>query len=228
MSAVGTRKRTRAATPKDWFDEATTEHEMTVLHDDGVYRHLKFARPGTNIWRFDLVTWPGHLAVSGDLSSYTFSRLHDMLEFFAGDRGINPHYWAEKVIAGRERTMEYSPELARRHVIEQFWEDRLQRDEPNAPLWRAIRKEVLPYLDNEADARVALRDFEYRAPEPPRTQSVDLRPEQIRRIRRHHADYQFGDAWEWDLTDYDPQFILICHAIVWGIAKYRETKAAQA
>lgn len=31
---------------KEHFDQATIEHEMTVLHDDGLYRHLRFAKPG--------------------------------------------------------------------------------------------------------------------------------------------------------------------------------------
>jgi len=216
---------TRTATPKEMFDRETSEHEMEILHDDGVYRHLKFAKPGTNIWRFDLVTWPGHLAVSGDLSSYTFNRLYDMFEFFGGDREINPHYWAEKVVAGRERTMEYSPELAQRHVIERFWEDRLQRDEPNGPLWRAIREEVIEYLEDENEARRAINDFTYRIPEPSREKGVDFRPERIRKYRDHRVDYQFTDAWEWALRDYDGQFILICHAIAWGIQQYRAAKA---
>ncbi|MDV6267045.1 hypothetical protein [Rhodococcus globerulus] len=207
---------------KAMFDAETTEHELTILHDDGLYRHVKCAAPGTNIWRFDLVTWPGHLAVSGDLGSYTFSRLPDMFEFFEGDRGINPSYWAQKVVAGKERTTEYSPDLARQHVIERFWEDRLQRDEPNAPLWRAIRQEVISRLgDDEREAHDAICNFEYRAPRPSVGKSLDFRPE---RISRRHADYRFTDAWEWDLRDHDSQFILICHAIVWGIAKYRAAK----
>lgn len=222
MSALGIKKRDLEAEAKGWFDKMTTEHELTVLHDDGVYRHLKFAAQGTSIWRFDLVTWPGHLAVSGDLSSYTFSRTHDMLQFFEIGRGINPHYWSEKVIAGQDRVREYSPEVARQFVIEQFWEDRMQRDEPNAPLWRAIREDVLPNLHNEDEARIALHNFEYREPEPPRTHSVDFKPEQI---RRRSATYDFSNSWEWDIRDYHPQFLLICHAIVWGIAKYRAAKA---
>ncbi|GAB6925863.1 hypothetical protein AAC389_15790 [Rhodococcus qingshengii] len=222
MSALGIKKRDPEAEAKGWFDKMTTEHELTVLHDDGVYRHLKFAAPGTNIWRFDLVTWPGHLAVSGDLSSYTFSRTYDMLQFFEIGRGINPHYWSGKVIAGQDRVREYSPEVARQFVIEQFWEDRMQRDEPNAPLWRAIREDILPNLHNEDEARIALHNFEYREPQPPRTHSVDFKPEQI---RRHSATYDFSNSWEWDIRDYHPQFLLICHAIVWGIAKYRAAKA---
>lgn len=208
---------------KAQFDAEVTEHQMTVLHDDGLYRHIKFARPDTNCWRFDLVTWPGHLAISGDLQSYTFARLPDMFDFFDEPR-INPHYWAQKVVAGRERTMEYSPELARQLVVEHFMEARHYRDEPNLPLWQAIRQQVLSRLDeDEREARDAIDGFAYYLPDTPRKKSEDFKPEVIRRrsIVRH-ANFQFDDAWEWDLRDYDHHFLLICHAIRWGISKYKQ------
>ncbi|WP_213573307.1 hypothetical protein [Rhodococcus sp. USK13] len=211
------------------FEAEVTEHQMTVLHDEGLYRHIKFARPGSNMWRFDLVTWPGHLAISGDLQSYTFSRLPDMFEFFDGRR-INPSYWAEKVVAGRERTMEYSPERARQLVVEHFMESRHQRDEPNLPLWQAIRSEVLSRLDEgEHEAHRAISDFAYYLPETPRKKSEDFKPEPIvRRALSRRANFEFSDSWEWDLRDFDHHFLLICHAIQWGIAKYRAEVTARA
>jgi hypothetical protein len=215
---------------KAQFEAETTEHVMTVLHDDGVYRHIKFARPDTNIWRFDLVTWPGHLAISGDLQSYTFHRLYDMFEFFGGGRNINPDYWSEKVVAGRERTMEYSPERARQLVIEHFMEARHQRDEPNLPLWQAIREEVLSRLDeDEQEAHRAIGDFAYYLPDTPRIRSEDFKPEVIiRRALNRRVNFEVSDSWEWDLRDFDHHFLLICHAIQWGIAKYRAEVTARA
>lgn len=59
-------------------------HEMHVLHDDGLYRHIRFKRPGTLMYHFDLITWPGVLAVNGDMGSYMFSRVTDMFTFFTG------------------------------------------------------------------------------------------------------------------------------------------------
>lgn len=91
----------------------TAMHKMTVHMDNGVYRHLQFSTPGTNCYRYDLVTWPGYLSVTGDMGTWTFSRLHDMFEFFGGELGINTGYWAEKLEAGaggrgsREICMEY-------------------------------------------------------------------------------------------------------------------------
>lgn len=95
------------------FEEATHGQEMEILHDDGLYRHLRFKAPGTWIYGYDLVTWPGYLAINGDLvSGYTFSRLPDMLRFFASGPDINPEYWSEKITnhAARAATREYEEE----------------------------------------------------------------------------------------------------------------------
>ncbi|URN11302.1 hypothetical protein LUW77_03145 [Streptomyces radiopugnans] len=101
---------------------------MTVLHNDGLYRHLRFMSPRTSEFRFELVTWPGSLTIRGDYGDpHTFSRLDDMFQFFRADRrrGINPHYWAEKLgrDGGRRSVKSYSEELLRQLVVERFVED---------------------------------------------------------------------------------------------------------
>lgn len=100
---------------EECFPRDTSKHEMTVLHDDGLYRHLRFARPGTNNMSFNIVTWPGYLAYSGDMGDYMFTRLTDMFDFFRGDR-INPGYWGEKLVAGEAK--KYSPEVAAAWIAE--------------------------------------------------------------------------------------------------------------
>jgi hypothetical protein len=90
----------QVAKSRERFEQETAEHEMTVLRDDGLYRHLRFQRPGTSIYWFDLVTWPGRLVICGDCGDLMFSRLRDMFEFFGPDSsrggfedarwGINP------------------------------------------------------------------------------------------------------------------------------------------
>src|ERR1035438_10338294 len=58
------------------------EHAMAVMQDNGVYRHLRFRKPGSsNMW-FDLITWPGSLVISGDMGTWAFSRVEDMFAFF--------------------------------------------------------------------------------------------------------------------------------------------------
>jgi hypothetical protein len=88
---------------------------MKVHRDDGIYRHLKFSRNGSNSYRFDLVTWPGYLSVTGDMGTWTFGRIADMFDFhgqpFRAARKflINPGYWSEKFEAGAGRGRRESP-----------------------------------------------------------------------------------------------------------------------
>jgi hypothetical protein len=51
----------------DAFARNVANHIKNVLHDDGLYRHLRFARPDRSASWFDIVTWPGSLAVRGDM-----------------------------------------------------------------------------------------------------------------------------------------------------------------
>lgn len=216
--------------PEEMLEVSTREHQMTVLRDDGLYRHIRFAKPGTSIWRFDLVTWPGHLVITGDLEDFHFARIPDMFEFFRSPVGyINEHYWSEK-LCGPQRSMSYSPELFRKYVFEYFWENRDYYEPPSqrrvdntrslfgdrpastidseasyrskTELWRAIREELLRYADDydETAAHMALQDF-------------------------RHGTFDFTDTYEWELKDYDFHFRLSLHAIVWGINRYDAAKA---
>jgi hypothetical protein len=96
------------------FLRETCKHEMTVLRDDGLYRHLRFQEPGSGFYWYDLITWPGRLVVCGDAGDWMFSRTSDMFLFFESQHGgINPHYWGEKLRGakpGREGARKYSEE----------------------------------------------------------------------------------------------------------------------
>lgn len=70
------------------FAREMAGHEMTVLHDDGLYRHLRFTSNlrGHGEYWFYLITWPGCLTIRGDYgNAYTFTREPDMLPFFRDD-----------------------------------------------------------------------------------------------------------------------------------------------
>lgn len=47
------------------FLKDVAKHKMEILHDAGVYRHMRFMRPGTICEHFEIVTYPGHLVYSG-------------------------------------------------------------------------------------------------------------------------------------------------------------------
>ncbi|MEU9515867.1 hypothetical protein [Micromonospora sp. NPDC048169] len=179
------------------------KHEMNVLHDDGLYRHIQFGVRGAVGW-FELATWPGRLAITGDIGGWVFGRVgDDLFDFFARQDGaINPHYWAEKIVAGGP-TEEFSADLFISNAVEYFWSRRDQYQGEMRDLFREIRLDVLDYDEDEAAARNGLETFRYTP-------------------KNGGRDFIFRDSWEWNLTDLSVHYLRACHAIVWGINRYRQ------
>lgn len=189
------------------FAKDITEHEMIVLHDDGLYRHIRFKRPGTMMYHFDLVTWPGYLSISGDMGAFTFRRLEDMFEFFNEPR-VNVGYWAEKVVAdsGLRR---HSEEKFTAIVTKQFTDAKKNNsggheDDHWDHIWMRLEEEVLAEAHSEGTAIQAVYDWNGGA--------GDILGFEI------YLDY------DWDTTDYTYQFLWCLHAIQWGVAKYRRER----
>ncbi len=193
------------------FTRETKHHKLEVLHDDGLYRHLRFmslpdGKPKYSAYWFDLITVPGALIFRGDGESFVFARVEDMFEFFRSnpDRTtmrISPDHWAEKLTSDRDRVKAYSREKFEQHVAEA-----LKDAEENWPgvtaEWKSETEDSIDYdLDYEDGAREALRDFSYMA-------------------AGHDSTFRFEDTYEWDLRDFDWWYLWACHAIVFGIAQY--------
>ena len=94
------------------FLEQTKNHQLTVIQDQGLYRHLRMHDPEQgSIWSWNIVTWPGFLATAGDIADgFMFSRVEDMIAFFNvshrdyysdGAPSIDFGYWAQKLRGGR-------------------------------------------------------------------------------------------------------------------------------
>jgi hypothetical protein len=198
-------------------------HEMHVLLDNGVYRHIRFKRPGTGCMHFDLITYPGHLVYSGDMGCYVFSRLEDMFQFFRTDRehlhrgeklAINLGYWSEKLRAvdgGRHNpgAMEFSEDKFRRVINEYrigWMRDNRYRMGKDArrELWEAVDWCVLDKIDG--DGRVA----------------VNAAYEFSERIGGR--SFQFDDLFEHNFEQFRYHFIWCCYALAWGVQKYDEAK----
>jgi hypothetical protein len=203
------------------FLKDVAKHQMRVLLDQGIYRHLRFksTEHGFNQW-FDIVTWPGYLAYSGDMGCYVFARLEDMFEFFRhsprpGEEGlfINVDYWAEKLEAvdrcgrGSCDAEEYSEEKFIQHVNEavQDWINEYDLSPAEqTELRNEIEEQVLSASnDGEHEAHRALRDF-------------------TEKIGEH--EFEFHDSWEWDLREYSLRFVWCCYALVWAIQQYDQAK----
>lgn len=199
------------------FLEDVAQHHMKVLLDNGIYRHLRFASTGEHSWNqwFEIVTWPGRLAYSGDMGTFVFARLEDMFAFFRGrpsdHKGlyINLGYWAEKLEAvdrcgGRPSgAMQFSEELFRKRVKDEVKSIinsySLTRMEAKA-VHDAVYDEVLSAADGgEHEAYRALHDF-----------SVTIADHKI----------EFHDTWEWNIQEYTGRFIWCCYALAWAIQQY--------
>ena len=177
------------------------KHQLEIVQDSDIYRHIKLATPGTVVMRFDLITWPGHLCYTGDMGTFVFSRTWDMFNFFRGSHP-NPSYWGEKVLAPDRHggILQYSADAFKARIKEYFenhtydWE----KDKKKAA-WLKIEKQVLPVADSG----------EYPAKEAASRFSV------------------FCDFWETDCTEYSFHFEWCCHAIPWAIAQYDKCKELQ-
>lgn len=206
---------------QEQFLRDVAQHEMTVLHESGVYRHVRFGKPGTICMSFNLITYPGHLVYSGDMGNFVFERLHDMFEFFRKepgtdlDRYIDRRYWAEKIEASdRDGVEEFSDELFQYHVLRDLkqWL-RGHRDETTKEerreLWEAVMDEVLGADGDSGGHRkqVAANDFHHKI--------------------RKGLEFWFQDFWDHRVTDYTPRFQWACLAIAWGIWQYDAAKSAQ-
>ncbi len=185
------------------FRREVRDHAMTVLLDAGLHRHLQFRKPGTSCCGFDIVTWPGYLAFSGDMGSFVFQRLPDMLQFFRrdtqdGELSINPAYWSEKLEAIDRCSghAQYSEAKFRQRIAE--W---LKDVEAKPELRAAVKADILDLdCSDERTVRERVDNFE-------------------------HAGFRFEDFWECRLDEYTPRFIWCCYALVWAIQQYDAAKA---
>ena len=188
------------------FLKDIAQHEMTVIADNGLNRHLRFKKPGTMFEHFDILTWPGYLCYSGDMGTFVFRRVPDMFSFFRAkptaseNLPINPGYWSEKLESiDRDGFEEYSSEkfVAAIHN----WLDEM---DATPELREAVEDDVLTYAEyGENRAVSAALEF------------------------AHDGDAVFTDFQETDLRVYTHRFLWCCYALVWGIRQYDEARALQ-
>lgn len=185
---------------------------MEIHQDDDLYRNLRFRKPDSWAYGFDITTWPGYLCFSGDMGCYVFARIPDMFAFFRdqphikGDKtlGINLGYWAEKVQAQDRATgiKEFSPEEFRKTINRIIYSGGWPK-----PVRDQVKDEVLSCTDDgEWWAKHAAYSFS---------------------AKHNDIRYDFQDFWEYgDCNIYTCRFVWCCYAIVWSIRQYDRHKAA--
>ncbi len=195
------------------FQKDTAKHEMTILQEEGAYRHIRFGEKGSSFYAISIATWPGYLAVTGDMGDFVFTRVRDMFEFFRGKDNINPGYWGEKLVAeprGSEYGKKWSEEAFKRDV-HNYLEGNLEpledlESEDEIETNKAIREEItesLKFITHKYEADDFIANFD-------------------------EHDFQFDSFYEYDCTEYTHQFLWICYAIVEVIKRYDAAKAEQA
>ena len=185
------------------------KHEMIIISDDGVARHLKFRTPGSSSYWFDLITWTGHLCITGDCGTFVFRRIEDMFEFFrmSEERSarsneklyINAGYWHEKVQAEeRPGGCDKFSEDRFKAAVKEYFNDYFEgcEDQKNkAECWSEVQSQILNLVDNEYEACRAVYEFEYNG-------------------------FTFQDFFEISVKEYTFYYIWCLYAIVWGIIQY--------
>ena len=65
------------------FQDNTASHQLGVAHVSVLYRHLRVGVPATRLWGWEIATWPGALAIHGDVvQPEIFTGASDMLADF--------------------------------------------------------------------------------------------------------------------------------------------------
>lgn len=184
-------------------------HELTILHDDGLHKHLLYRNPRSSEFWFTITTAPGTLTVHGDMGTYVFAREQDMIAWFLGGSWPgrpNVDYWAEKCVSagGRRGLKEYS-ETALRQRIEEALSSEVESEALTPDEEVALRREAREYLGGldlrNAYAQGELDDFRWRTLQP------------------------FTESWEWEPYEYTYQYVWTAHTLLAALLTYREQVA---
>lgn len=201
------------------------DHKMTIIKDEGLYRHITFRdRPGSSFYRFDLITWPGYLCITGDCETFVFERESDMFEFFYDPSrpfSINPYYWSEKVVSGRSGITEFSEDKFNAAVKADLiaWM-RYRRSEISKEDRRELYDEVVEQIINsDGDQSIKYNlisefVFEYKV--------VDSG------LGGDRKTFQFIDFFEHNTEEFTFHFIWALRAIAYGVHHYYESKKVAA
>ncbi|MFJ9378880.1 hypothetical protein [Streptomyces sp. NPDC101455] len=178
---------------------------MTVLRDEGMYRHLHFDFPRAS-WKWcEVLTWPGSLILNGGLGSWLFlatgEDLIEMLRPSASSQRVDPLYWEGKLAPGSGTARTYSPDRATAYIRETACG--LASDFPG--LAQDVDTDILDGrpatdLSTEGGLRAALAAFE----------------------ELHGCTYEglHFPVQSWDLERFDVWFLLSCVVLPWAVEQY--------
>jgi len=196
---------------RESFLKDVENHEMKILKDDGLYRHLRFQKPQTSIYFFDIITFPDGLVYRGDMGEFYFERIEDMLCFFRHPKGkleINIGYWGEKCQAQDVRGgMNEFDSSIWKETIKDYWEEYFEDK-----IYSEEAKEVWQELETIFHGDDAEWDYVSR----------------VNNFSVSHIETRFNlcDLWEslgsGKRATY--RFVWCCYAIAWAVIQYDNSK----
>lgn len=188
---------------KEYFLNDVKDHKLTIIKEDELYRHIRCSREESSTMFFDIITWPGNLAYTGDMGSFMFSRIKDMFTLFRNNElKINTDYWAEAVIAESiygNGIKEFSVNAFRENILD-YTKQHLELSEKEK-----IPEEVM----NELNCLLCAED-EWSCIEEMR----NFASEKI----------EFYDFWEYSSDRKTWHYVWCLYAIVWAISEYDKAK----
>lgn len=187
------------------FLQTVAAHQMTVLKDDGLYRHLRFQHPQHNITdAFELITIPDRLMLDGDHGTVVFSRLPDMFQFFRSEtlEQLPVDYWSEKIIAHWPyiNILTYDQRLAEDNIQKDF--DDWVAAHPLSAVDADIAQQELDNILYDCHDRDAL-------------------------FNHDGTEFECGYVFHIDRINFDvlhPSLRWCMYEIVWGIQQYDKAK----
>lgn len=202
----------RRACSHQRFRNDVRNHQMTIVRDDGLHRHLTFKQPGTFNRHFHITTWPGYLCISGDMDCYVFSRLPDMFDFHRLPAGRDPdfEYWAEKVQAQEKHSDIYSYSEGHFEEAIRYWFrcQNFSSFRHARGVWEDLQECLLGHdFVNAQDAMTHACNWSRR---------ID------------GTTYRMEEFWEHRIEEVGFGFVWACYAIAWAVRQYDRAKAGNA
>lgn len=210
---------------KESFLNDVAEHVVEVIRDEGVYRHIRFRKPGTMCFHFDLITWPGYLCYTDDMGTYVFKRLEDMFQFFRTkpykDRDpldqIDQRYWAEKLEATNKHGghLEFDNKAFRREITEQrrklfveHGKDMSYMDRQE--FWSSLEDAKNCADEGEHQTFSVVQDWSF----------IYYRPHPRFHSSKQDVRIQLSTDEFPSCKTYTYHFLWCCYALAWGIKQY--------
>lgn len=216
---------------KSVFDKIKDGIKLSFLSESETVKYIAFIKEEKPL--FNLMLFPGYLAITSCNYNgvFVFKKDVNFIDFFLHSNKdkelrIDPGYWAEKIVDGRNRAYAYSPETAKESVLYELF---VQNEEL---LERYFMQPE--FTDNDVNNLISVLNslnFEERFNKVIRG-LIAVRDEILPNIEKEedfiNSVYKFTefeiDLLEFNLKDFSLEYLWCCYCIVFGLKKYLEIK----